>query len=197
MVQARPRFKTIEEYASLSTSDLPECRFELVDGELVEMGAENDQNIRIASFLFSVLLQSIPFYLLRRGTEIQVERLSVTCREPDLMVLTPECDAALQADQRSLITLEMPPPALVLEIVSPGSENSSNYQRDYVDKPKEYAARGICEYWLIDPVRDVVMVLVLAGKGYQGNEFRGSDRVISPAFPDLQLTAEDILNAGR
>jgi hypothetical protein len=34
MVQAKPRFKTIEEYAALITSDRPECRFELVNGEI-------------------------------------------------------------------------------------------------------------------------------------------------------------------
>jgi Uma2 family endonuclease len=197
MVQAKPRFKTIEEYAALTTSDLPECRFELVDGEIVEMGAENDRNNEIASFLFSVLLQYVPFYLLRRGTEIEVTSQYVTCREPDLMVLTEETRNAMQRDKRSIVTLIMPPPALVVEVVSPGNEEGDNYQRDYVHKPQEYAARGIPEYWRIDPSREVVAVLVLEGSTYQVTEFRQGDRVISPTFKEMFLTAEQVLNPGQ
>jgi Uma2 family endonuclease len=60
----------------------------------------------------------------------------------------------------------MPPPALVVEVVSPGEPGTPNYDRDYVDKPKEYADRGIPEYWIIDPERQVILVLMLAGERY-------------------------------
>jgi Uma2 family endonuclease len=197
MTQAKVRFTNIEAYAGLDTSDLPECRFELVDGVIVEMGAENDRNNVIASFLFAVLLQFAPYYLLRRGTEIEVDSVYVTCREPDLMVLTESTDKALQDDKRSIVKLTMPNPALVIEVVSPGEPGSDNYKRDYEQKPKEYAARGIPEYWLIDPSRQMMIVLVLKNGQYRGEELRGSDRVVSPAFPDLNLTAEQVLSAGR
>jgi hypothetical protein len=38
-------------------------------GVIVEMGDENDGNVVIAGFLFSVLLQFVPHYLMRRGTD--------------------------------------------------------------------------------------------------------------------------------
>jgi len=41
-----------------------------------------------------------------------------------------------------------PPPALVIEVVSPGEANRS---RNYRHKHTEYAARGIAEYWIVDP----------------------------------------------
>jgi Uma2 family endonuclease len=195
MVQAKPRFKTIEEYAALTTSDLPECRFELVDGEIIEMGAESDLNTRIAMFLISALLPFVPYYLLRRGTEVEVVSTSVTCREPDLMVVTDACHGAISASRRSIITLTIPNPALVIEVVSPGAQSSDNYQRDYIDKPKEYAARGIPEYWRIDPSRDVVSVLVLAGTTYQVTDYKGQAAISSPTFPALCLTAAEILSA--
>jgi len=91
----------------------------------------------------------------------------------------------------------MPAPALVVEVVSPGEPGTDNYDRDYVEKPKEYAARGIPEFWQIDPSRSVVIVLTLKDGAYQSREFREGDRVVSLAFPDLQLTAEQILGAGR
>ena len=198
MTQAKQRFRTIEQYAALDPSDLPEGNYELVDGVIVEMGAESDQNLEIVALLFSVLPQFVPYYLLRKGTEINVPS-RLTSRYPDLMVLTEDTRAAMKRDKRSLVALDMPTPALVVEVVSPGKPGSDNYDRDYVEKPKEYAARGIPEFWQVDPSPDraVVIVLTLKDGAYQSREFRGSDRVISPTFPELQLTAEQILRAGR
>ncbi|MDW8199678.1 MAG: Uma2 family endonuclease [Cyanobacteriota bacterium SKYGB_h_bin112] len=35
-----------------------------------------------------------------------------------------------------------------MEVVSPGADNRN---RDYCYKHTEYAARGIAEYWIVDP----------------------------------------------
>ena len=42
MVQTKTRFKNFAEYAAADPSELPEGHYELVDGDIVEMGAEND-----------------------------------------------------------------------------------------------------------------------------------------------------------
>jgi hypothetical protein len=63
MTQTRSQFRTFEEYAALDPSELPECNYELVNGVIVEIGAENGGNVLIAGFLFSVLLQFIPHSL--------------------------------------------------------------------------------------------------------------------------------------
>lgn len=197
MTQAKSRFRTFEEYAALDPSELPEGNYELVDGVIVEMGAENDQNLEIVSFLFSVFLQFVPYNLLRRGTEIAVPSRLVTSRFPDLTVLTEETRAAMKRDRRSLIESDMPAPSLVVEVVSPGEPGSDNYDRDYIEKPREYAKRGIPEFWLIDPLREVVLVLSLVEKTYKTAKFRGSDQIKSSAFPTLSLTAQQILAAGE
>jgi Uma2 family endonuclease len=197
MIQAKLRFRTFEEYAELDPSDLPESNYELVDGEIIEMGAENDGNVLIAGFLFFVLLQFVPHYLMRRGTEIRVSGSLVTFRYPDLMVVTEEIHQALRRDRRSLIELDLPAPRLVVEVVSPGEPGSDNYDRDYVEKPKEYAERGIAEFWLVDPARAVVRVLSLVDGTYKSTEFRGSDRIYSPTFQALDLTAQQVLSAGE
>jgi Uma2 family endonuclease len=198
VTQAKPRFRTIADY--LSYDDGTDTRYELVDGALIEMPPESRLNRKIASFLFETFIRlGVSFALLAIGTQIAVPSRKVTARQPDFVVLSQECADALEGAKSDLITVEMPPPALVIEIVSPNEPGDKrNYERDYIEKPKEYAARGIPEYWLIDPNRSVVIVLWLNDKDYREvGQFQGQDRISSPTFPELQLTAEQILNAGR
>ncbi|BAS55355.1 hypothetical protein NIES2135_53600 [Leptolyngbya boryana NIES-2135] len=196
MTQAKPRFRTIEEY--LDYEDGTDTRYELVDGVLVEMPPERPINRRIASFLFGAFVRfGIPTDLLAIGTQIAITSRKVTAREPDFVVLTEECAIALEGARSDIIMPEMPAPALVVEVVSPGNPGSDNYDRDYVEKPREYAARGIPEFWQVDPTRAVVTVLKLEDGTYRTREFRGDEVVVSPVFPGLQLTAGQILRAGR
>ena len=197
MVQTKTRFKNFAEYAAADPSELPEGHYELVDGDIVEMGAENDENIQISIFLILMLAQVVPHYLIRRGTEIAVPSRLVTSRYPDLMILTEATRAAMKRDQRSLISLEMPAPKSVVEVVSPGNLGSANYDRDYVKKPQEYAARGISEYWLIDPAREVILLHLLGDGQYQVTEFRGNQLIESLGFESLKLTAEQVLKSGE
>ena len=129
--------------------------------------------------------------------QIAVTSSMATAREPDLTVHSEASAAAILTQQQALLRLDMPNPLLVIEVVSPGNPGTRNYDRDYVEKRQEYAARGILEYWLIDPSRSVVVVLTLLEHSYQEQSFMGQAAIVSPTFPDLQLTAEQILNAGR
>lgn len=193
--QATPRFSTIEEY--LDYDDGTETRYELVNGELAELPSEDPINPTIAAVLlvaFSAL--GIRPRQLAIGHQIEVESREVTARQPDLIVHTEASITALLSGER-IIRLGMPVPQLVVEVVSPGSPSSRNYQRDYVEKPIEYAARGIPELWQIDPNRAVVNVLELVNGAYQSRPFAGDDPILSPQFPTLQLTAAEILNAGK
>jgi Uma2 family endonuclease len=186
---------TLEAY--LNYDDGTDKNYELVDGVRVEMGAENDINIEIEALLISVLLQFLPFYLFRKGTEIEVPSLYAKTRYPDLMVLTEATRNAMKRDKRSIVLRDMPAPALVVEVVSPGDLESENYKRDYEYKPSEYASRSIPEYWIIDPDRAQIWVGVLIGQTYQFDHFTGNQRIVSPTFPGFTLTAEQVLDAGQ
>lgn len=195
MTQAKLRFGSIEEY--LNYDDGTDTPYELVNGVLVKMGAESDLNTRIAFFLLVIFSRFVSLDRLRNKTEIQTPSTSVSSRYPDLVVLSEAGAIALSSASRSLVTLSMPAPVLVGEVVSPGKPGSENYDRDYIDKRAEYAARVIPEYWIIDPERQIIIVLQLDGKEYrESGRFENGDRVISPTFPKLQLTAEQILRAG-
>lgn len=193
MVVATSRM-TLAEY--LSYDDGSEARYELIDGVLVEMGAENEINILIEGFLVSIFLRFVPHYLIRRGTELEVAGHGAKTRYPDLTVLTEASFRALKRDRRSIILRDIPPPNLVVEVVSPGEPGSQNYDRDYLDKPIEYAELGITEYWIIDPDRRVVLVLNLVENSYESRQFVGDEAIRSVVFPDLTLTVGQMLGAG-
>ena len=188
---------SLEEYFDYE-DDSDTC-YELEDGELLVMPPESDLNVRIASFLFAYFLQNgIPFYRLRIGTEVVVSGKRATVRLPDLMVLTEELAIALESASRSTVTLEMPPPQLVVEVVSPGQKNAT---RDYRYKRSQYQARGIAEYWIVDPIRQRITVLTLVEGLYEEVVFAGEAAIVSELLSELregsQLTAAQVLQAGH
>jgi len=183
---------TLEEY--LNYNDGTDTQYELVNGELIVMPPESDLNQRIVMFLLSHFLQQgIPSYRLRIGAEIVVSGSRATTRLPDLMVLSEELATALEGASRSTIMIDMPPPQLVVEVVSPGRENAD---RDYRYKRSEYAARGIAEYWIVDPIQQRVTVLEWVEGLYEERVFQGNQQIISPTLPDLNLMSERVINAG-
>jgi Uma2 family endonuclease len=180
---------TLEQY--LNYDDGTDTQYELVAGELVVMPPESPQNSIIARYLLAQLLQVVPIQrLCHKDTEIVISGSRATTRLPDLMVLTEELAEVLQSTQRGTILLDMPPPLLVVEVVSPGKQNQD---RDYRYKRSEYAARGIAEYWIVDPEKAVVMVLTLVDGLYEEAVFRGTDVMRSTVFPDLHLIIERVL----
>ncbi len=195
MTQAKSRFKSIDEY--LNYDDGTNAHYELVNGALIELPNEDPHNLIIARFLLIYFVTQMGLSIERVGDkqQIAVNSSEVTAREPDLTVHSEASIAALLTQTQSLLAIEMPPPLLVIEVVSPGNPGSGNYDRDYVEKRSEYAARGIPEYWLVDPGRSVVIVLTLENWIYAEREFRGNDAIASPTFPTLQLTAKQILTA--
>lgn len=183
---------TLEEY--LVYDDGTDTKYELIDGELVEMPPESDRNNLISLYLLVEFFKFVPIKLIRhKDTEIVVTGNRTRVRFPDLMILTEELFAAIDG-RRATITQDMPPPALVVEVVSPGKVNED---RDYRYKRSEYAARGIPEYWIVDPTQAKVTVLALVDGLYEEAVFQGSNAIASTTFPDLKLTAAQVLGAGE
>lgn len=179
---------TFEEF--LAYDDGTDTRYELVDGELVEMPTESDENNRIARGLFLELAKLVPLALIAyKDTEVEVSGRRATCRIPDLLVHTEESAAALSGASRSIVMRDMPPPALIVEIVSPGSINRS---RDYRYKRTEYAARGVAEYWIVDPQERRITVCQWVDGQYEDKVFAGENRIESTVIPMFELTAARI-----
>ena len=196
---------TLDEY--LAYDDGTDNRYELVDGKLILMPPETDRNNLIALYLLAEFLKLVPIQLIRhKDTEIVVTGNRTRVRLPDLMILTEELLAAI-GGRRATITSDMPSPALVVEVVSPGKVNED---RDYRYKRSEYAARratprrrktqgtargkGIIEYWIVDPQREKVTVLSLVDGLYEETVFEGSQAIISTVLPNFHVSAAKVLN---
>ncbi len=194
MTIAPPKRLTLEEY--LDYDDGTETRYELVDGVLIEMGAEAPINSTIAVFLmFTFAALGIPHYRFAIGHQIEVDSTKATARQPDLIVHTEaSIKAVLSGDK--IVRFAAPTPLLVVEVVSNSDTDKQSRDRDYIEKRSEYATRGIPEYWIVDPIAGLVIVCILSNDSYEAREFRGSDEISSRAFPTIQLTAEQILKAG-
>ena len=179
---------TCEEY--LACDDGTDRRYELEAGLLTPMPSESPRNSRIALWLLTQFLPFVPLNQLTNKAEIFVGGSRATFHIPNLVVLSPELAAILETETRETITFDMPPPLLVVEVVSPGKKNED---RDYRYKRSEYAARGIVEYWIIDhPTRSQVMVLTWVEGLYEEKSFSGAERIESEVLRDLNLTAEQV-----
>ena len=81
-------------------------------------------------------------------------------------------------------------PDLAIEILSPGGENT---RRDQVVKRQTYAKFGVKEYWIVEPIAEVIEISrlqnsILASVGV----FRNSDEITTPLLPDLVFQAKDV-----
>ncbi|NJN88873.1 MAG: Uma2 family endonuclease [Leptolyngbyaceae cyanobacterium SL_7_1] len=193
MTQAKVKFTTFEEYLSYSDATPMEGRYEVIDGALIELPPESRLNSTIAvRILLALLTVGIPVELIHPGKcEVQVPVLQpgdAANRFPDLVVLRPE---HLELTQRRLtLTLDMPPPRLIVEVVSPGK---TNRDRDYIYKRDQYADIGLPEYWLIDPVAQTVTVLSLQGNAYRElGVFSQQKAIPSVEFAELELAVEQL-----
>ncbi len=194
MTQAKLRLSSFEDYLAYSDQVSLERCYELVQGELVKLPPKSRLNSTIAvRILLALMASGVPLELIHPGKcEVQVPVLQPTDaanRYPDLVVLRAEHLGLTQ--QRLTITREMPPPRLVVEVVSPGK---TNHHRDYIRKRDQYAALGIPEYWLVDPLAQTVTVLVLKGQIYDEFGIFGREAMlVSAEFQNLALAVGPML----
>ncbi|MEM9537936.1 MAG: Uma2 family endonuclease [Cyanobacteria bacterium P01_E01_bin.42] len=211
----------------LNYDDGTDALYELEDRRLRIMTVESELNRLSTSFLFAYFLQQgISFSQLSMKTEVTVSGTRTTVRLPDLLVLTEELVAEIAGSRRSLVTLEMPPPRLAIEVVSPGRENAvrprvgesgatprrrktqgnahqdrrkgmltKTEDRDYRYKRSQYQARGIDEYWIVNPIQQQITVLSLVAGLYEEAVFTGEKEISSPLLQELgsSLTVRQIL----
>jgi Uma2 family endonuclease len=183
-----PRFESFEDY--LAYTDDNNRLYELFNGELVQVPPESGFNIGIATNLLIYFAQMFGHLRVRgHGLELEVNG-EPRNRYPDLTIIKAEHIDQLRS--RNTIRLQMAPPDLVVEVVSPGDLQRS---RDYIAKRMQYQDRDIPVYWIIDPQVREIMGLTLTAAGYQEQIYQGNDKLTFQGTL-LNLTADEILSAG-
>ncbi|MDZ8185229.1 MAG: Uma2 family endonuclease [Nostoc sp. ChiSLP02] len=204
MTQAIPKQVTFEEFVDW----LPEnsgVRYELHNGDIVEMAQPVGEHEGVKGFL-------------ARKVTVEFDRLDLPYFMPNqVIVRPPEKDSGYLPDvlvlnranlaneklweKQSIVSLGASIP-LVIEIVS------TNWRDDYYLKYADYEEMGIPEYWIVDyaalggrnfignPKQPTISICNLVDGEYQISKFRESDRIVSQTFPELNLTPNQIFQAG-
>ena len=180
-------------------------RYELIDGEVFNLEPTGQHEEVAALITAKICVQidqlSLPWFVLQRGL-FRPSNVSITAFRPDVMVVdrTEVAKESLWQEQ-SIITMGSSI-KFVAEVVS------SNWQNDYARKVEDYAALGIPEYWIADylglggirhigkPKQPTLSICTLVDGEYEINLFRGNDAIVSPTFPNLNLTTGQVLTLG-
>lgn len=181
-------------------------RYELIDGEVFDLEPAGSHE-EVAAFITAKLCVQIdaiglPWLVLQRGL-LRPSNIGMTAFRPDVAVIDREqlINEPLWSEQ-SILTLGSSI-KFVAEVVS------GNWQNDYARKLEDYAVLGIAEYWIADyaglggtrhigkPKQPTLSVCTLMDEEYEIQQFRGNQAIVSPTFPNLTLTAEQVLRAGR
>ncbi|MEH2113849.1 Uma2 family endonuclease [Nostoc sp.] len=204
MTQAIPKLVTFEEFVDW----LPEnrrVRYELHKGEIVEMAQLVGEHEEVKGFLgieitVEIKRLGLPYFIPNQAIVRPPEKDSGYF--PDVLVLN---RANLENEKlwkkQSTVSLGASIP-LAIEVVS------TNWRDDYYLKYADYEEMGILEYWIVDyaalggrnfignPKQPTISVCNLVDGEYQISKFRESDCIVSQTFPELNLTPNQIFQAG-
>lgn len=169
---------TVEEFLEL---DLPgeTTKYELIDGEIVEMNAPIPEHIELQSLLLKLFG---PYELrhpeFRAITEPGLKLASRQMWIPDLMVLlSPEHGGRCIR----LKKLYSGPPHIIVEVLS------SKPLADLITKREAYEQAGIPEYWILSPEDGEALFLRLEGSTYRQVARLREGRYDTPHLPGFVL----------
>jgi Uma2 family endonuclease len=202
MTQAIRKLVTFEDFAAWR----PEGgRYELHDGVIVEMAQPLGDHEDIVGFL----VEKMAIEYVRNGLPYTIPKTALikptnseSGYSPDVLILNRLNLVNEPLWKKESTVSQAASIPLVVEVVS------TNWDDDYYTKQGKYEGIGIGEYWVVDylglgakkftgnPKQPTISIYQLIDGEYQVTQFRGDDRIVSPTFPELNLTAEQIFQAG-
>ena len=179
-----------------------EFLYELKRGVIIQMPMPRGRHSLISGKLglrigMLSLQEKLPYVI---PMECVVKTIEDTGYKPDLIVLD-ETELLSESRWEPASTVENSKSIkLIVEIVS------INWRDDYMTKFADYEEIGIQEYWIVDyaglggkrfigmPKQPTLTICSLVDGEYELQLFRGDDAIVSPTFPNLILTANQIFN---
>lgn len=149
--------------------------YELINGQVI-MTQPTIQHQRLLTKLSSELHQHFKNKSCETYSEIEI-KLNEDILVPDISII---CDNTKFTNQRYNGA-----PTLVIEILS-----ASNQYNDTFIKLNKYEVFGVLEYWIVDPVREIITLY-----NYKHKEtltFSKSEIIKSIIFPELEINLNDV-----
>jgi Uma2 family endonuclease len=171
---------TEDEYLSLIT----QRGYELCDGRLEMLPMPTELHQVIAGYLYRTLYDFVETrglgLVLFMGLRVRTRPGKI--REPDIVFMR-----SGNAERRS--NKFWAGADLAMEIVS-----EDDPDRDWKTKRREYARCGIPEYWIVDPQKGCITVLVLERGAYKvRGEFTKGETATSALLPGFSITVSRAL----
>ena len=161
-------------------------RYELIEGEIIVSRAPGLPHQRVLGNIHALLrdyLKQNPVgeVLLTPGVIFDEFNSAI----PDAVFISQQSRRRIGASERI-----MGAPELVIEVVSPGTENA---RRDRVVKRQLYGKHGVKEYWIADPENRSLEVYRLKRRTLAlMKTLIADDEVLSSVLPDFHCQASDL-----
>lgn len=167
-------------------------RWEIIDGVAYAMAPPSTEHQIIVGSLFVEFAN----YLKGKSCKVFVAPFGVTFEkdiknekntcavEPDIAVI---CDKTKITEKGCKGN-----PDLIVEVLS-----RTTASMDIIKKRRLYEQNGVLEYWIVDPVHQIITRLYLSDdlSEYRKPEYYNRDNQITPViFPDLQINLADIFS---
>ena len=175
----------LEEYTIDDIYALPEGqRAELIDGVIYNMAPPTIRH----QYLLTKLVSKIDQYIERKKENCQVyaspfavflNENNKNYVEPDISVI---CDKAKLENGKGCLGS----PDWIIEIVSPSTKSM-----DYGIKLFKYCNSGVREYWIVDPMKNIIIVYHFEN-GTTVENYTFADKVKSGIYEDLEIDFSEI-----
>jgi Uma2 family endonuclease len=205
MTQALPKQKllTIQKFLEQKPDG---NRYELHNGIIIEMAQPSGKHENVTGFLgvqigIEFTRLNLPYNIPKTALIAFSDGEFDFAYCPDVLVIN-RINLKNEELWEKYSTVQQPESIpLVIEVVS------QNWRDDYYKKFADYEKMGIPEYWIVDyaglgvrdfignPKQPAIFVCKLVDGEYVKTLFRGNNPIVSPGFPELNLTAQQVFDS--
>jgi len=171
---------TVQDYERLEEG----APYQLIGGELIMTPSPT-------AFHQSIIYRLI----LKLGNFVEQKKLGVILQspidvylsdedvyQPDLIFIRADRARGIRKDKLRIV------PDLVVEVLSP-----STAYFDFTRKKEMYCARGVEEYWIVDPEAETIEIMIKQGDVYRTERLLHNSEILESAmFPGFSMKVEDI-----